>query len=116
MLTEDISKRIMHAQALIDIKRPERAIEQREPEKAYACARRAVEASPNNLSALYWLTYLEGDRALALKHATRLVELAPEQGFSHTMRAHALARNFQWEDALREAREGARLDPEDPFV
>ena len=87
-----------------------------EPEKAYACARRAVEASPNNLSALYWLTYLEGDRALALKHATRLVELAPQQGFSHTMRAHALARNFQWEEALREAREGARLDPEDPFA
>ena len=83
MVTEDISKRIRHAQALIDIKRPERAIEKlvtipqadpevsaqvncllahahltnREPEKAYACARRAVEASPNNLSALYWLTY-----------------------------------------------------------
>ena len=142
MVTEEISKRINHAQALIDIKRPERAIEKlvtipqddpevsaqvncllahahltnREPEKAYACARRAVEASPNNFSALYWLTYLEGDRALALKHATRLVELAPEQGFSHTMRAHALARNFQWEEALREAREGARLDPEDPFA
>lgn len=142
MVTEEISKRINHAQALIDIKRPERAIEKlvtipqddpevsaqvncllahahltnREPEKAYACARRAVEASPNNFSALYWLTYLEGDRALALTHATRLVELAPEQGFSHTMRAHALARNFQWEEALREAREGARLDPEDPFA
>ena len=142
MSPEEISKRINHAQALIDIKRPERAIEKlvtipqdnpevsaqvncllahahltnREPEKAYACARRAVEASPNNLSALYWLTYLEGDRALALKHATRLVELAPQQGFSHTMRAHALARNFQWEEALREAREGARLDPEDPFA
>ena len=142
MSPEEISKRINHAQALIDIKRPERAIEKlvtipqdnpevsaqvncllahahltnREPEKAYACARRAVEASPNNLSALYWLTYLEGDRALALKHATRLVELASQQGFSHTMRAHALARNFQWEEALREAREGARLDPEDPFA
>ena len=83
MVTEEISKRINHAQALIDIKRPERAIEKlvtipqddpevsaqvncllahahltnREPEKAYACARRAVEASPNNFSALYWLTY-----------------------------------------------------------
>ena len=142
MSPEEISKRINHAQALIDIKRPERAIEQlvtipqgdpevacrvncllahahltnREPEKAYACARRAVEASPNNLSALYWLSYLEGDRKLALEHATRLVELAPEQGFSHTMRAHVLARNFQWEEALREAREGERLDPEDPFA
>lgn len=142
MSPEEISKRINHAQALIDIKRPERAIEQlvtipqgdpevacrvncllahahltnREPEKAYACARRAVEASPNNLSALYWLSYLEGDRKLALEHATRLVELAPEQGFSHTMRAHVLARNFQWEEALREAREGEHLDPEDPFA
>lgn len=142
MSPEEISKRINHAQALIDIKRPERAIEKlatipqddpevsarvncllahahltnHEPEKAYACARRAVEASPNNPSALYWLSYLEGDRKLALEHATRLVELAPEQGFSHTMRAHALARNFQWEEALREAREGARLDPEDPFA
>ena len=142
MSPEEISKRINHAQALIDIKRPERAIEKlatipqddpevsarvncllahahltnHEPEKAYACARRAVEASPNNPSALYWLSYLEGDRKLALKQATRLVELAPEQGFSHTMRAHALARNFQWEEALREAREGAHLDPEDPFA
>lgn len=142
MSTDDVWKRIEHAQFLIDIKRPQQAIEKlvtipqddpevsarvncllayahltnREPEKAYACARRAVEASPNNFSALYWLSYLEGDRTLALKHATRLVELAPEQGFSHTMRAHALARNFQWEEALREAREGARLDPEDSFV
>lgn len=142
MSNDDIWKRIEHAQLLIDIKRPQQAVEQlatiplgdpevacrvncllahahlnnRELDKAYACARRAVEASPNNLSALYWLAYLEGDRKLALEHATRLVELAPEQGFSHTMRAHALARNFQWEEALREAREGERLDPEDPFA
>ena len=142
MSNDDIWKRIEHAQLLIDIKRPQQAIEQlmtipqgepevacrvncllahahltnRGPEKAYACARRAVEASPNNLSALYWLSYLEGDRKLALEHATRLVELAPEQGFSHTMRAHTLARNFQWEEALREAREGERLDPEDSFA
>ena len=142
MSTDDVWKRIEHAQLLIEIKRPEQAIEKlatiplgdpevaarvnsllahahltnHELDKAYACARRAVEASPNNFSALYWLSYLEGDRTLALKHATRLVELAPEQGFSHTMRAHALARNFQWEEALREAREGARLDPEDPFT
>lgn len=142
MSTDDVWKRIEHAQLLIDIKRPQQAIEQlatiplgdpevscrvncllanahlinRELDKAYACARRAIEASPNNLGALYWLAYLEGDRKLALEHATRLVELAPEQGFSHTMRAHALARNFQWEEALREAREGERLDPEDPFA
>ena len=142
MSNDDVWKRIEHAQFLIDIKRPQQAIEQlvtiplgdpevscrvncllahahlinHELDKAYACARRAVEASPNNLSALYWLSYLEGDRKLALEHATRLVELAPEQGFSHTMRAHALARNFQWEEALREAREGVRLDPEDPFA
>lgn len=142
MSTDDVWKRIEHAQLLIEIKRSEQAIEQlatiplgdpevscrvncllahahlinHELDKAYACARRAVEASPNNLSALYWLSYLEGDRKLALEHATRLVELAPEQGFSHTMRAHALARNFQWEEALREAREGARLDPEDSFT
>ena len=142
MSTDDVWKRIEHAQLLIEIKRSEQAIEQlatiplgdpevaarvnsllaqahlnnRELDKAYACARRAVEASPNNLSALFWLTYLEGDRKLALKHATRLVELAPEQGFSHTMRAHTLARNFQWEEALNAAREGARLDPEDPFA
>lgn len=142
MSTDDVWKRIEHAQLLIEIKRSEQAIEQlatiplgdpevscrvncllahahlinHELDKAYACARRAVEASPNNLSALYWLSYLEGDRKLALEHATRLVELAPEQGFSHTMRAHALARNFQWEEALREAREGVRLDPEDPFA
>ena len=142
MSNDDVWKRIEHAQFLIDIKRPQQAIEQlvtiplgdpevsarvncllanahlinHELDKAYACARRAVEASPNNLSALYWLAYLEGDPKLALEHATRLVELAPEQGFSHTMRAHALARNFQWEEALREAREGVRLDPEDPFA
>ena len=142
MSTDDVWKRIEHAQLLIEIKRSEQAIEQlatiplgdpevscrvncllahahlinHELDKAYACARRAVEASPNNFSALYWLSYLEGDRKLALEHATRLVELAPEQGFSHTMRAHALARNFQWEEALREAREGERLAPEDPFA
>mgnify|MGYP000891126830 CR=1 FL=1 len=142
MSNDDVWKRIEHAQLLIEIKRSEQAIEQlatiplgdpevsarvncllanahlinHELDKAYACARRAVEASPNNLSALYWLAYLEGDPKLALEHATRLVELAPEQGFSHTMRAHALARNFQWEEALREAREGVRLDPEDPFA
>ena len=142
MSTDDVWKRIEHAQLLIEIKRSEQAIEQlatiplgdpevscrvncllahahlinHELDKAYACARRAVEASPNNFSALYWLSYLEGDRKLALEHATRLVELAPEQGFSHTMRAHALARNFQWEEALNAAREGERLDPEDPFA
>lgn len=142
MSTDDVWKRIEHAQLLIEIKRSEQAIEQlatiplgdpevscrvncllahghlnnRELDKAWACARRAVEASPNNLSALYWMAYLEGDRKLALKHATRLVELAPEHGFSHTMRAHTLARNFQWEEALNAAREGARLDPEDPFA
>ena len=142
MSTDDVWKRIEHAQLLIEIKRSEQAIEQlatiplgdpevaarvnsllahahlnnRELDKAYACARRAVEASPNNLSALYWMAYLEGDRTLALKHATRLVELAPEHGFSHTMMAHTLARNFQWEEALNEAREGERLDPEDSFV
>lgn len=142
MSNDDVWKRIEHAQLLIEIKRSEQAIEQlatiplgdpevscrvncllahahlnnRELDKAWACARRAVEASPNNLSALYWMAYLEGDRKLALKHATRLVELAPEHGFSHTMRAHTLARNFQWEEALNAAREGARLDPEDPFA
>ena len=142
MSNDDVWKRIEHAQLLIEIKRSEQAIEQlatiplgdpevscrvncllahahlnnRELDKAWACARRAVEASPNNLSALYWMAYLEGDRKLALKHATRLVELAPEHGFSHTMRAHTLARNFQWEEALNAAREGERLDPEDPFV
>ena len=142
MSTDDVWKRIEHAQLLIEVKRSEQAIEQlatiplgdpevswrvncllahahlnnRELDKAWACARRAVEASPNNLSALYWMAYLEGDRKLALKHATRLVELGPEHGFSHTMRAHTLARNFQWEEALNAAREGARLDPEDPFA
>ena len=142
MSTDDVWKRIEHAQLLIDIKRPQQAIEQlatiplgdpevscrvncllasahlinHELDKAYACARRAIEASPNNLSALYWMAYLEGDRKIALKHATRLVELAPELGFSHTMRAHTLARNFQWEEALNAAREGERLDPEDPFA
>ena len=142
MSTDDVWKRIEHAQLLIDIKRPQQAIEQlatiplgdpevscrvncllanahlinHELDKAYACARRAIEASPNNLGALYWLAYLEGDPKLALKYATRLVELAPEHGFSHTMRAHTLARNFQWEEALNAAREGERLDPEDPFA
>ncbi|MDU2193964.1 MAG: hypothetical protein E7E22_09615 [Actinomyces sp.] len=142
MSTDDVWKRIEHAQLLIDIKRPQQAIEQlatiplgdpevscrvncllahahlnnRELDKAWACARRAIEASPNNLGALYWLAYLEGDPKLALKYATRLVELAPEHGFSHTMRAHTLARNFQWEEALNAAREGERLDPEDPFA
>ncbi len=142
MSTDDVWKRIEHAQFLIDIKRPQQAIEQLatiplgDPEvsarvnctlaqahllldqkdKAYACARRAIEASPNDVLSLYWLSSLEPDSLRALEHATRLVELAPEQGFSHTMRAHALARNFQWEEALREAREGVRLDPEDPFA
>ena len=142
MSNDDVWKRIEHAQFLIDIKRPQQAIEKLatipqgdlevaarvnctlaqahllldQKDKAYACARRAIEASPNDVLSLYWLSSLEPDSLRALEHATRLVELAPEQGFSHTMRAHALARNFQWEEALREAREGVRLDPEDPFA
>lgn len=85
MSTDDVWKRIEHAQLLIDIKRPQQAIEQlatiplgdpevscrvncllahahlnnRELDKAWACARRAIEASPNNLGALYWLAYLD---------------------------------------------------------
>ncbi len=142
MSNDDVWKRIEHAQFLIDIKRPQQAIEKLatipqgdlevaarvnctlaqahllldQKDKAYACARRAIEASPNDVLSLYWLSSLEPDSLRALEHATRLVELAPEQGFSHTMRAHALACNFQWEEALREAREGVRLDPEDPFA
>ena len=142
MSTDDVWKRIEHAQFLIDIKRPQQAIEKLatipqgdlevaarvnctlaqahllldQKDKAYACARRAIEASPNDVLSLYWLSSLEPDSLRALEHATRLVELAPEHGFSHTMRAHTLARNFQWEEALNAAREGERLDPEDPFA
>ena len=142
MSTDDVWKRIEHAQLLIDIKRPQQAIEQlatiplgdpevscrvncllanahlinHELDKAYACARRAIEASPNNLGALYWLAYLEGDPKLALKYATRLVELAPEHGFSHTMRAHTLARVLARNDkeaALEVYQRVLSLEPDD---
>ena len=142
MSNDDIWKRIEHAQLLIDIKRPQQAIEQLvtiplgDPEvsarvnctlaqahllldqkdKAYACARRAIEASPNDVLSLYWLSSLEPDSLRALEHATRLVEMIPDFGAAHAVKARALVLNHRWEDALNAAREGERLDPEDPFV
>ena len=142
MSNDDIQGRIERAYFLIDIKRPQQAIEelatipQSDPEvaarvncalvqahltldqkeKAYACARRAIEAAPNHAMALYWLAHLEPDSRRALDHATRLVESSPELGPSHATKARALARNHRWEEALHAAREAENLDPEDSFV
>lgn len=142
MSTDDAWKRIEHAQFLINIKRPQQAIEKlatipqgdlevaarvnctlaqahlllEQKDKAYACARRAIEASPNDVLSLYWLSSLEPDSLRALEHATRLVEMIPDFGIAHAVKARALALNRRWEEALNAAREGERLDPEDPFV
>ena len=142
MSNDDIKERIERAYFLIDIKRPQQAIEelatipQSDPEvaarvncalvqahltldqkeKAYECARRAIEASPNHAMALYWLAHLEPDSRRALDHATRLVESSPEVGTSHATKANALARNHRWEEALHAAREAENLDPEDSYV
>ena len=142
MSNDDIQGRIERAYFLIDIKRPQQAIEELatipqgdsdvaarvncalvqahltldQKEKAYACARRAIEASPNHAMALYWLAHLEPDSRRALDHATRLVESSPELGPSHATKARALARNHRWEEALHAAREAENLDPEDSFV
>ena len=142
MSNDDIKERIERAYFLIDIKRPQQAIEelatipQSDPEvaarvncalvqahltldqkeKAYECARRAIEASPNHAMALYWLAHLEPDSRRALDHATRLVESSPEVGTSHATKANALARNRRWEEALHAAREAENLDPENSYV
>ncbi|MBF0940677.1 MAG: hypothetical protein HXK03_07375, partial [Schaalia georgiae] len=142
MSNDDVWKRIEHAQFLIDIKRPQQAIEQLvripqgdlevaarvnctlaqahllldQKDKAYACARRAIEASPNDVLSLYWLSTLEPDSLRALEHATRLVEMIPDVGIAHAVKARALALNRRWDEALNAAREGERLDPEDSFV
>lgn len=142
MSNDDVWKRIEHAQFLIDIKRPQQAIEKLatipqgdlevaaqvncalaqahllldQKDKAYACARRAIEASPNDVLSLYWLSTLEPDSLRALEHATRLVEMIPDVGIAHAVKARALALNRRWDEALNAAREGERLDPEDSFV
>ena len=142
MSNDDIKERIERAYFLIDIKRPQQAIEQlvtiplgdpevsarvnctlaqahlllEQKDKAYACARRAIEASPNDMLSLYWLSSLEPDSLRALEHATRLVEMIPDFGVAHAVKARALALNRRWDEALNAAREGERLDPEDSFV
>lgn len=133
---------IERAEALINLGREEQAIEllatipQTDPElvvdvnctlafahlrlnqgaEAHASAKRAVQAAPDSNEALYWLAGTESDAALALEHASRLVERAPQWGPYRALHARVLRGNGRSEEAEREAREAVRLAPEDVFV
>lgn len=133
---------IERAEALIALGREEQAIEllatvpQTDPElvvgvncalafahlrlsqraEAHACAERAVQAVPDSTEALYWLAGTESDAALALEHASRLIELEPQWGPYRALHARVLRRNGRSEEAEREAREAVRLAPDDVFV
>ncbi len=122
MSNDDVWKRIEHAQFLIDIKRPQQAIEQlvtiplgdpevsarvnctlaqahlllEQKDKAYACARRAIEASPNDMLSLYGLSSLEPDSLRALEHATRLVEMIPDFVVRHRSSSLLVANSEGW--------------------
>ena len=135
-------EQIKRAQALIELGRQEQAIEllvtipQTTPvlvaavncfladafarmgkkDEAYACARRALEAEPNNATALYWLATVEPDDAAALQHTSRLIELDPDWIPYQSLHAISLLRNGRMEEAEAVAREAARQAPEDIYV
>ena len=143
-MTDESSAReqIKRAHALIDLGRQEQAIEllvtipQTTPllvaavncflavafagmgkrDEAYACARRALEAEPNNDTALYWLAIVEPDDAAALQHTSRLIELDPDWIPYQSLHAISLLRNGRMEEAEAVAREAARQAPEDVYV
>mgnify|MGYP000858420133 CR=1 FL=1 len=141
-IDDDARAQIERARALIELGRPEQAVEllttvpQTDPDvvvsvncalafahlrldqcaEAHASAERAVQAAPDSSEALYWLTATEPDAALALEHSSRLVELEPQWGPCRALRARVLKGNGQTEEAVREAREAARLAPENVFV
>ena len=135
-------EQIKRAQALIDLGRQEQAVEllaaipQTTPllvaavncflayafaglgkkDEAYACARRALEAEPNNDTALFWLAIVEPDDATALQHTSRLIELDPDWVPYQSLHAISLLRNGRKEEAEAVAREAARQAPEDVYV
>ena len=135
-------EQIKRAQALIDLGRQEQAVEllvtipQTTPllvaavncflayafaglgkkDEAYACARRALEAEPNNDTALFWLAIVEPDDAAALQHTSRLIELDPDWVPYQSLHAISLLRNGRKEEAEAVARGAARQAPEDVYV